>query len=120
MKRKVWRNLKIAGLVAQRKDDHRNYLLGVFAIRSDGTGVTASNGPARNKTREVHAEYRICKKLDYEAVVYVARVKADGSFGNAKPCKACRKALKSKRVKRVYYTISSKKYGVLLLDKSGI
>ncbi len=113
LKRKIWRNLKIAGLVAQRKDDRRDYLLGVFAVRSDGTGITASNGPAQNKTREVHAEYRASKKLDYGAVIYVTRVRADGSFGNAKPCRACRKALKSKKVKRVYYTISPKKYGVL-------
>jgi tRNA(Arg) A34 adenosine deaminase TadA len=119
MRNKIWNFLEIAGRTAsKRSHDARDYWLGAAAVRSDGVIVTSSNGPAPDKTREVHAEYRLSKKLDYGATVYVARVRmVDGQFGLAKPCNACMNALKSRKVKKVYYTIGPSEYGTLILDK---
>jgi tRNA(Arg) A34 adenosine deaminase TadA len=119
MNRKIWNFLEIAGRTAsKRTHDARDYWLGAAAVRSDGTVVTSSNGPAPDKMREVHAEYRISKKLDYGATVYVARVRiVDGEFGNARPCPDCQNALKAKKVKKVFYTISNIEYGVMYLGE---
>lgn len=117
MNRKIWNYLEIAGRTAsKRKHDQRDYWLGAAAERADGALVTACNGPAPDKTREVHAEYRLSRKLDQGATVYVARVRTgDGKFGNAKPCRSCRNALKARKVKKVYYTIGQDEYGILYL-----
>lgn len=118
MNNKVWHYLELAGRTAQKKDDDaRSYWIGALGIRGDGAWVTAANGPAPNKTREVHAEYRLARKLDHGAVVYVARVRmCDGSFANARPCAACRKVLRSKKVKKVYYTRAKDEFGIMYLD----
>jgi len=117
MRRKIWNYLEIAGRTAsKRKHDQRAYWLGAAAERSDGVIVTSCNGPSIKRAREVHAEYRLSKKLDYGATVYVARVRAlDGKFGNAKPCKSCENVLRARKVKKVYYTIGPNEFGVLYL-----
>lgn len=72
------------------------------------------NAPSTVPDRTAHAEARLCKKLDYNSTVYVARVKlCNGQFGISRPCSSCMKTLMSKKVKRVYYTISEKEYGVI-------
>ena len=110
--KKIWNYFKLAGEVATNKTDNRTFLLGALGIRGDGATVTAANAPTEGPERVVHAEYRLCQKLDCDATVFVARVRRDGSYGKAIPCFACRKVLKSRRVKRVYYTISDREYGV--------
>lgn len=121
MRTKIWNFLEIAGRTAsKRSHDARDYWLGAAAVRADGVIVTSSNGPAPDKNREVHAEYRVSKKLDYGATVYVARVRiVDGEFGNARPCPDCQNALKSKKVKKVFYTIGPDEFGILYLEKDG-
>lgn len=116
MRSKVWKYLKIAAAEAMRnQDDQRSYWIGACAVRNDGTLVRAYNGPAQNKTRKVHAEYRLSNKIDHEATVYVARVRAGNkSLAIAKPCRACQKVLASRNVKKVYYTVSDKEYRVFI------
>lgn len=109
-----WRYLKLAAEVANLKDDQRSFRLGAVGIRSDGVLVAAYNGPSFQKTAALHAEARLTRKMDYHGVVYVARTKAEG-LGLARPCASCQRALRRKRVRRVYYTISSEEYGVLEL-----
>jgi len=117
MRSKTWRYFELAAEEAiKNQHDGRHYLLGCVAVRGDGAIVKASNGPTPVPTREMHAEYRVSKKLDYDAVVYVARVLRDGSFGSAMPCASCLKALASKRVKKVYFTISNDNFGMILLS----
>lgn len=116
MRSKTWKYLQLAAEEAiKNKHDGRHYLLGCIGVRGDGAIVKASNGRTFVPTREMHAEYRVSKKLDYDAVVYVARVLRGGSFGMAMPCADCLKALKMKRVKRVYFTISDDDFGVIPL-----
>ncbi len=110
----VFSYLKIAGEMASSKEDPRSFLLGAVGIRKDGTIVKSMNAPSTQPMRCAHAEARLSRKLDYGAVVYVARVRlSNGSFGLAKPCHNCMKALSSKRVAKIYYTISDEEYGVL-------
>ena len=115
MNQKIWNYFEIAGKLATKKKDRRYYFLAALGIRSDGTAVSSVNGaPAEGPMREAHAEYRLSKKLDYGAIVYVARVRiGDGTFGMAKPCLDCQKALRSRGVKKVYYTLGNDKFGVL-------
>jgi len=87
--------------------------------------VAAYNGTAyyagavyKQKTKRMpsmHAEARLTRKLDFYSTVYVARTMKLG-LGLARPCPDCQRALRRKRVTRVYYTISDNEYGVLELD----
>ena len=108
----AWWYFDLAARAAEKQDDLRSHRVGAIGLRSDGVMVVASNGPAKNKAPKAHAEARLCRKLDYYGTVYVARRNSDG-FALAKPCPNCEIALRSRRVKRVYYTISSNEYGVL-------
>ena len=104
MKKVIQSYLKIAGEIALKGQKRRSFYVGAVAVRNDGAIVYAFNGPTRYPVKEVHAEYRISKKLDVGSIVYIARIKANGDFAMAKPCKTCAKALRSKGVKRAYYT----------------
>lgn len=114
MNRKILSFFEVAARTATSKVDKRSFLLGAIGIRNDGVMVRSLNSPTENKNRKVHAECKLCRKLDYGAeAVYVARVRLDNfEFGMARPCSSCRKILKTKRVKRVFYTISQNSYGV--------
>lgn len=108
------RFFRLAGNAACLKSDPRNYFLGAVGIRNDGVIVISRNIISDSETSYCHAETKLVKKLDKGAIVYVARVlKLNGSFANARPCVDCIRAMKRKNVKRVYYTISDDKYGVL-------
>ena len=110
----AWRYFGLAAQVARLRDDERIHQLGAVGVRADGVIVAAPNGPARHKLPEAHAEARLSRKLDAGAEVYVARATASG-YGMARPCRACQVRLRSKGVKRAYYTVSSDEYGVLEL-----
>ena len=113
MSTKVWARFAQAKLEATKRDDGRHYLLGAVGERGDGALVKSCNGPTPVPTREMHAEYRLTKKLDYDAVVYVARVLKNGEYGLAMPCASCLKAMKCKSVKKIYFTISNDDFGVI-------
>jgi len=113
---------EMARLVATAKKDCRNYLLGAVGIRKDGVIVASPNGPARiipvginrRYCSEAHAEFRISKKLDVGAVVYVIRIRrGDKKVCFAKPCETCRNKLKSRGVKKVYYSITENSNGIV-------
>ena len=112
--KKIWNYFDQCKEVATSKKDRRTFRLGAVGIRSDGALVNSANGPTDHPRPHVHAEFRLCTKLDYGAVVFVARVKRDESFGIARPCKDCRRILKSRNVKKVYYTISNEEYGTYI------
>lgn len=110
----------LAGQIATMKqDDNRNWSLGSVAVRGDGVIVCAPNGPTPMPDRRVHSEYRVCKKIDAGATLYVARVlRADQGFATARPCIDCRKVIISRRVKRVYYTINNNSYGIWNVERN--
>jgi tRNA(Arg) A34 adenosine deaminase TadA len=114
MNRQIWNFFEMAGKFAVSKDDNRAFLIGSAAVRKDGVMVFATNSVSQEPNRQAHAEYRISAKIDRGSTVYVARIRLlNGEFAMARPCVDCQKILKSKRVKRVYYTISHNEYGVL-------
>ena len=114
MANKVKQMFQLAATIAKRTaGKRRNFLLGAIGIRNDGVLVSASNLPVTRKTPEAHAEYRVSRKLDVGAVVYVARKNRVGRLCNAKPCFRCESAMRSRGVKRCFYTISNTKFGIL-------
>lgn len=111
---KIFSYFEIAGRIAKSKKDKRTFLLGAIGIRRDGAMVSAYNSAATSPTPAAHAEARLVKKLDHNATVYVARIAlGTGEFAMAKPCHNCERALRSRGVKRVYYTIGPKEYGIM-------
>lgn len=107
---------KAAQHAAKFSGEYRNFYLAAVGTRSDGTTVIASNIATPVKCREVHAEKRLCKKLDVGSTVYVARVTRDGSWAMSRPCHACEKAMRSRGVRRVYYTIGPSEFGCVIFD----
>jgi hypothetical protein len=106
-------------------DDKREALIGSVGERADGVVVFARNSAVLDTEvnsgepwsfAPCHAEWRLAKKLDTGAVVYVARVKKDGSLAMARPCGGCERVLRSRKVSRVYYTVNATTYGVWDLD----
>jgi tRNA(Arg) A34 adenosine deaminase TadA len=112
VRRDIFGYFLIAAKLSTKKQDKRQFFLGAVGIRSDGAIVKSQNGSSQEPFRTAHAEYRLSKKLDHGAVVYVARVKFTG-FGMARPCPKCMKALLSARVSKIYYTISNTEYGII-------
>lgn len=112
---------EMAKLVATSKKDRRSFLLGAIGVRNDGVIVGSPNGPAKIKESnnrgyfsEAHAEFRISKKLDVGAVVYVIRIRrGDKKVCLAKPCETCMNKLKAKGVKKIYYSITENEKGIV-------
>lgn len=107
------RFLNLAARISRIKRDSRNYFIGAVGIRADGTLVCAYNGAPPEPCPEHHCEFRLCRKLDRGAIVYVARTGAYGDWALSKPCDSCMLRLMSKKVRRVYYTISKGEYGTI-------
>ena len=109
--------LKFAAHIAKKKKDQRYFLVGAVAIRSDGAVVHATNSATKIPTPGAHAEARLMARAGTGSTVFVARaLRGTGELGLAKPCARCLSIMRSHKVKKVYYTISSKEYGVIKLD----
>ena len=95
MRNSIRKMFAIAELTAEMgdcKEASRSYRLGAVGIRRDGVMVAASNIAVRQPTGEAHAEYRLCRKLTPQSVVFVVRLTKNG-WGMARPCKKCAQAL---------------------------
>lgn len=96
-----------------RHRDRRSYSLAAVGERQDGAVVRAINGwGSEGPDCSIHAECRCLKKLGLGGVIWVARVRKDGSVGCSRPCAGCRLMLRFSGV-RAYYTINDKEYGCL-------
>lgn len=52
------------------------------------------------------------------STVYVARVRRDnGKMAMSRPCRDCERVLRSRGVRKVFYTIGPKEYGVMEFGK---
>ncbi len=120
--------LKLAAKAAMPADDQfdeRNFLVGASGTRSDGTIVIARNGATYSSEIEsyrtipqAHAEVRLLRKLGSGGTVFVSRVsRRDGGWVMARPCDMCQVFLRSKRVKKAYYTINNECYGLLDVER---
>jgi cytidine deaminase len=113
MNKKTRYYFDLATKIADAKNDKRSFKIGVVARRNDGVIVGAANGPTPYPERKAHGEARIVRKLDYNADLWIVRVlRMDGSLAMSRPCADCRKMLQSKKVSRVYYSISSTEMGI--------
>ena len=114
MNKKIFNYFQIAGKLTASHKDGRSFLLGAIGIRNDGVMVTAINSMSKFPNRQLHAEYKLSKKLDKGSTVYVVRIRlADGQFALARPCVDCFKVLSTKKVRRIFYSISNDEYGVI-------
>ena len=113
-----------AALANDNENDQRSFVLGAVGIRWDGKLVSSKNGAVHSTSSNYqtiplsHAEPRLCRKLGKDGIVYVVRIaRKDGSLAMARPCSVCQIILKSASVKKVYYSINSKHYGLWLPEK---
>lgn len=104
--------LTLATQIAIKNRSSKHYHLAAVAIRKDGSITSASNIKTQQPNVMAHAETRVLKKSGNNATLFIARVMADGSWGMANPCENCRKEIKKKNVKSVFYTIKDSEYGV--------
>ena len=104
---------KLAKKTAIHGKDCRRYHIGAVGIRTDGTIVKSKNIPCRLPEPQAHAEARVCKKLNKGSVIYVVRIYANGDYAMARPCRTCRKIMKSNGIKRCYYSVGNNEYGVI-------
>jgi tRNA(Arg) A34 adenosine deaminase TadA len=119
LRKKVTNYFDLAAKIATAKDDKRSFLLSAIGVRSDGAMVRSINAPSISPNRVAHAEYRLSRKLDTGAIVYVCRIRLlDGKKAMARPCKSCIKVLKSRGVSKVYFTKGHKTWGCLDFDKN--
>lgn len=110
--------LERAARYAVKGNRKRKAWVGSVGLRRDGVVVYASNGSPGGVTVDrcpsAHAEAKLCRKLDWGATVYVARIRRDdGSLAMAKPCENCERLLRNKGVKKVLFTINENEYGVM-------
>jgi tRNA(Arg) A34 adenosine deaminase TadA len=114
------RELHAAAIIACRHSfpDRRSARVGCVIRRRDGATVKAHNGAVSKPTKrfpELHAEVRATRKADVGAVAYVARVRRDGTYGNAKPCYSCEAIMRARGIIRAYYTLSDTEWGCVEL-----
>lgn len=107
--------------VSKIRYDKRNNIFGAVGIRKDGAIVYSINGGFHGifnkkiKTSKLHVEDRLISKMDMGGEIYIARILKSNSFLTmARPCKMCQVLLKSRRIKKVYYTINNENYGLFL------
>lgn len=112
---KYFRLAKQVALRGDTREAKRQYHIGAVGIRNDGTIVASSNIPNRVREPAAHAEARLVKKLDWDAVVYVVRVRSNGTLALARPCQTCQSAMRLHGVRKVYYSISDTEHGVIHL-----
>ena len=121
----IWKCFEMAKTVANLKEDRRSFIHGCVAIRGDGIIVAASNGAVALSPKDrrgyfgaAHAEFRVCRKIDKGAIVFVVRVGiCNGKLKNAKPCQTCQNTMKKHGVTKVYYSISDTEYGTICFKK---
>jgi deoxycytidylate deaminase len=104
------------GVALGRLNHKQKWKLGAAGIRSDGVIVVSFNGAPKEPEWTAHSESRLCKKLTPNSVVAVVRVLANGEPAMAKPCPNCERCLQRVGVKKVYYSIGPKEFGVLSLS----
>lgn len=118
------KHIRLAAQVALPRNDSdtRMFWVGAVGVRGDGVIVSARNGSVQMSRTignswsfpKAHAEARCIKKMDYDGVVYVARVSRDtGLLVMARPCYDCRIALRSRKVRKVFYSVNEHEYGVI-------
>lgn len=82
----------------------------VFAQGVNAYRKTKSIGVDYDMSRSIHAEINaLCRGLHRHrdidhCTLYVVRLRKDGSFGDAKPCKGCQKAIVANGVRSVFYS----------------
>ena len=121
--------LLLAAKIAEpQSNDLRRFWVGAIGKRKDGKAVFSKNGAVHTTAYDMkryqyipisHAECRVIRKMDCGGVLYVARVaREDRSLKMSRPCSMCQNKIKSRGIKKVFYTINNTQYGVWYVDKN--
>jgi len=108
--------LEQAARLGSKRKDERSFWVGALGLRADGAFVSSYNGAARDKCAMIHAETRLCSKLDVGAIVWVARASRNGDLAMAKPCHNCERMLRRRGVRKVVYSTGPDSFEVLQLN----
>lgn len=114
--------LQLAAQAAMPSNDFdmREFWLGCVGIRTDGAIIISRNnsafttdvGDAFRIVPFSHAEIRALRKLNWGSIMFVARVmRSNREYGMSRPCPTCQIFIKSKGIKKVFYTINKFSYG---------
>ena len=115
--RKIFDFFEVAGKLALARKDGRSFFHGGVGLRRDGTIVYAVNGSAGFPNKFAHCEARLARKLDVGSTVFVARITTGTKeFANSTPCHNCLKIMKTRGIKRVYFTKGPNEFGWLDLN----
>jgi len=107
--------LALAASIAVKSNlgDCRENFLGAVGLRSDGVIVTARNVSDKKPAPNHHAEARLSRKMTPHSTVWVARVRNNGEWALARPCRGCQMRMQSVGVSKVVYTIGPGEWGVI-------
>jgi deoxycytidylate deaminase len=125
---------------AHEYDPHTDYRLCAVIVRggrilSTGFNRRSTNafvehytdlvrGTGRGFSLSTHAEMDAVlsarDKIDLRGCkIFVARLRADGSIGLARPCEICFRVLQAYSINKAYYTINNHEYGVMKITQNG-
>ena len=90
----------------------KNFLFSGVAVRQDGSITCGNNILTELPNPNAHAEKRILSKAGYGATLYLVRIKRDGTWAMAKPCRHCETFIKNMKVRKVVYTVGPNRYEV--------
>lgn len=90
----------------------KKFIFGAVSVRHDGSITVSNNICTKTPNKNAHAEKRVLAKAGMGSVLYLVRLRRDGTWGSAKPCKHCQQLIKNKKVRKVVYSISENNYGV--------
>jgi hypothetical protein len=107
------RYLDHAITLACKINDGRNFRHAAIGVRDDGTIIKSTNLMTEIPHPRGHAESRLMLKAGWGSTVYVARVLKNGEAALSKPCHNCEHIMRSRGVKKVFYTISKNEYGCI-------
>lgn len=98
---------KFLAVKTATKSRHHRWRLGAVAVSAFGDLIAKPNLPRLfAKERGICAETRLLQFLPKSSVksIYVARVRADGTLGLAKPCEECMRIILAKGITKIHFT----------------
>jgi len=114
--------------IQQAESSNRLYKIGAVLVKGKsviGAGCNRGDHPKLRRWRSrnyslhigLHAEMAALWQTEAKGgILYVVRLRKDGTLGLAKPCKICRELIKEKKIKKVYYSTN---HGQMVLMKKG-
>lgn len=101
------------------KSNHRAHPLGSVLVQKNrvisvGFNTLRTHTKSNNNFKTTHAEFSALFGIDFKAtrgsILYVVRIKKDGSVGMSRPCTFCQELIQAAGIKGVFYSIDNNPY----------